>query len=101
MGAFLQIDSSDLAPVAVTAGSFSSFSETTTTGSSTGVSDTCGAEDSTGGFTCGLHIRPQCVAMTGYCDTRDTGRVPWVCRSISISPVFLYPSIFLASKALN
>jgi len=78
VGAFLSIDTSDLAPVPVQLGFFSSFAETTTTGSSTGISDTCGADDAEGSFTCGLHIRPQCFAMSGYCDTDQTGRVPWV-----------------------
>ncbi|KAK5165693.1 uncharacterized protein LTR77_008616 [Saxophila tyrrhenica] len=77
VGGFLSIDTSDLAPVSVQADFFASFAETTTIGSSTGVGDTCGSEDAEGDYTCGLHIRPQCYAMTGYCDTEATGRVPW------------------------
>ncbi|KAK5170893.1 uncharacterized protein LTR77_004037 [Saxophila tyrrhenica] len=37
----------------------------------------CGDEDAEGDWTCGMHIKPQCFAMTGYCDTADLGRVPW------------------------
>lgn len=78
VGGFLSIDTSDLAPVSVQAGFFSSFSKATTVGTNTGISQTCGDEGSTGNFTCGMHIKPQCFAMAGYCDTVETGRVPWV-----------------------
>lgn len=87
MGGFLSIDTSDLAPVSVQAGFFSSFAETTTTGSINGFSKTCGEEGGDGNFTCAAFISPKCVTMTGYCETDQTGKAPWVrmrilgCRS--------------------
>ena len=78
VGSFLSIDSSDLAPVSVSAGFFSSFAKTTTTGSTTGFGQTCGGDNAVGNFTCAALISPKCYKMKGTCETETVGKTPWV-----------------------
>lgn len=81
VGAFLSIDSSDLAPVAAQLGIFASFTETTTVGDVSGSTQTCGEEGANGTFTCTMDIAPKCWKLRGTCEARyesdDLGRVPW------------------------
>lgn len=73
-GGFLSIDTSDLWPVSVQAGFFSSFAETTTTGDTSGLTSDCG-NSTEGSFTCGMHVVPRCWQMSGTRETEDLGTV--------------------------
>ncbi|KAK3709709.1 hypothetical protein LTR37_010736 [Vermiconidia calcicola] len=86
VGGWIGIDSSDLVSVAGQTGFGGGFSETTTTGSTAGISDPCGPPESAnnGSFTCGMHIRPQCYEMRGTCiDASNDEEVPWA----NVSPM--------------
>lgn len=52
VGGFLVLDTSDLAPVSVPVGFFSSFANTTTSGDTSGITSMCGDEGAKGNWTC-------------------------------------------------
>ena len=76
LGGFAQFDTSDLFSAALSAGIVATFAETTTNGDTEGSSGMCGDPSTSGSWTCGLDVKPQCIHMSGTCQDGVLGTVP-------------------------
>lgn len=70
IGGFVPFNIGPIGKAVASAAPQFSYTDTTTSGYTTGVSAQCGEPDSGGTWTCGLEIQPKCLITVGSCHAK-------------------------------